>query len=302
MSNPTQTAISSWTKDVMMASTLRGKPASPRTIEAYDAALAKLFSFLDASGLPSELESLKPMHARKFLASSSITPSSLANYDRSLRAIFNRIEAIGSDDFGLPVGWKSPFAGIPRVRSERKPKKPLTKPQAVELLKAQPRRGFIAARNYAEIATMLMAGLRNKEILGLELSQMDLANRVFWLTTTKGGKPRAVFFSPKLCRILMAYLAKRGDRGKYLFPTRDGATQQRRGLCRMVKRAGVRIGRSDLHPHLLRHSYGNIAHANGAPIKFLKDMYGHSDIKTTMGYITFSPEEQADMAERFVSL
>jgi integrase len=247
------------------------------------------------------------LHLREFyvwVRASGASPNTLANFDRTLRAIFARIEREGREDFDLPDNWKSPLAVVEKHRSQKLPKQPLSGEEAKQLLRAARRKGFIAYRNFAELAFMLMSGARSIEVLNLRLVNIDLERRIADLRVTKGSKPRIVFLPTRLVRILANYLRRR-DRtvsvaSDLFFPTRDGRMQTRRALHRSVGRAGLRIAVSDLGPHRLRHSYVTLSHAKGAPLKFLQEQCGHSSVLVTQGYITLSEAQKSELADRYV--
>lgn len=291
--------VQSW-----LASVLDGK--SPRTREGYAYVVRRLFAFLGGRGHPTELAKLRPLHFREFFAAvraGGASPNTLANFDRTLRAILSRIEREGRDDFDLPAAWKNPLATVEKHRPRKVAKEPLSADKARELLRAMPRKGFRAYRNYAQVAMMLLSGARSIEVRGASVADLNLDQRFIALRVTKGGKPRVVFLGARLSRILAHYLHRRQRAVPadcpYLFPTRTGTAQSRRALHRVVRRAGQRIGLPNLGPHRLRHSYVTLSHAKGAPLKFLQEQCGHSSVLVTQGYISLSDEQRAELADRF---
>jgi site-specific recombinase XerC len=116
MSTATDSAfLQSW-----LASVLDGK--SPRTREGYTYVIRRLFGFLEVAGHPTALQQLRPMHFREFFAAvraQGASPNTLANFDRTLRAILNRIEREGRDDFDLPAAWKCPLDTVEKHRPRK---------------------------------------------------------------------------------------------------------------------------------------------------------------------------------------
>jgi integrase len=277
---------------------------SPRTGESYAYAARKLFTFLEAHSHPTDLELLRPFHLRAFFATlrtEGMAANSIAAVDRPLRAIFSRVDREGRDDFDLPASWKNPFAAVEKNRPQGIRKTPLGGDEVRRLLQTLPRRGFIAYRNFAQIAFMLMTGARSIEVRHLRLSDLSLEQGYVELRVTKGGKRRIVFVPGRLARVMGAYLRRRERliRSDLVFPTREGGLQSRRSLHRTVQRAGHRIGRTDLGPHRLRHSYVTLSHAKGAPLKFLQEQCGHSSVLVTQGYINLSDAQKSELAERY---
>jgi integrase/recombinase XerC len=282
---------------------------SPRTREGYAYVTRRLFAYLTAAHYPTELAELRPMHFRAFLASlrgDGLSANSAANFDRTLRAIFGRIDREGREDFDLGERWRNPLASVERQKPVAAPKTPLSEDEAHRLIATAPRRGFIAYRNLAEIAFMLMTGARSIEVRNLRIDNVSLDQRLVDLRVTKGGKPRYVHLPVRLARIMANYLRRRerkvGQACNLVFPTRSGDMQSRRALHRTVQRAGDRIGVSALGPHRLRHSYVTLSHAKGAPLRFLQEQCGHSSVLVTQGYITLSAVQKSALADRYCVL
>ena len=280
---------------------------SPRTREGYAYVLRRFFAFLREKSYPTELEQLRPLHFRAFFASvraHGASANTLANFDRTLRAIFRRLDREGREDFDLPAAWKNPLCSVEKLRPQKVQKIPLTDVQAKQLLRACPRTGFLAYRNYAQLAFMLMTGARSIEVRNLRVSEINFGQRLATLHVTKGGKPRAVYLPTRLERVLSTCLRRQravSGQADLLFPTRTGGFQSRRSLHRSVQRAGQRIGLDGLGPHRLRHSYVTLSHAKGAPLKFLQEQCGHSSVLVTQGYIALSHEQKSELADRFAS-
>lgn len=300
--SPDSASLVQWLNSV-----LDGKSA--RTREGYTYVARRLFSFLETQGYPTDLQALRPLHFRDFFAAvraEGVSPNTVANFDRTLRAILVRIEREGREDFDLPATWKSPLGAVEKNRPKKVRKEPLSTAQVRQLLRSMPRVGFIPYRNYAQLAFMLMTGARSIEVRNVRVSEVNLEQRLATLHVTKGGKPRVVYLPTRLVRILSNYQRRRekvvGSKSKVLFSTRTGGLQSRRSLHRSIQRAGQRIGLTDLGPHRLRHSYVTLSHANGAPLKFLQEQCGHSSIQITQGYIALSHEQKVELADRYTAV
>ncbi len=122
----------------------------------------------------------------------SESPNTVANFDRTLREIFARIEREGREDFDLPATWKSPLGAVEKNRPKRVRKESLSTEQVWQLLRAVPRAGFISYRNYTQVAFMLMTGVRSIEVRNLRVSDINLDQRIATLRVTKGNRPRSV--------------------------------------------------------------------------------------------------------------
>jgi site-specific recombinase XerC len=109
---------------------------SPRTREGYAHVVRRLFVYLEERSYPTELTQLRPMHLRGFFATcrkTGMSANSLANFDRTLRAIFARLDREGREDFDLPATWKNPLASVEKLRPQNVQKIPLSADQAKQL-------------------------------------------------------------------------------------------------------------------------------------------------------------------------
>lgn len=145
---------------------------------------------------------------------------------------------------------------------------------------------------------MLGAGLRVSELTQARRENY-VAGRLL-LTDTKGAKPRVVYLSKPLQRIVEKWM--NATTGAWLFGRMDGEKGTRRSVHRMVARAGELAGITGLHPHMLRRTYGSITHARGAPLKFVQQQFGHSSIITTMQYIDIDGIGAQEIADEYADI
>ena len=148
----------------------------------------------------------------------------------------------------------------------------------------------IAVRDRALLELMYATGLRVSEVAALKLEDLHFDS---WCLRCmgKGGKVRVVPFGGKAREELERYLtegrprfAKEGT-GREVFLTYRGKPFSRKGLWKTVKTCAMRAGISKaVHPHMLRHSFASHLLANGAPLRVIQEMLGHSDIATTQIY------------------
>lgn len=152
---------------------------------------------------------------------------------------------------------------------------------------------FERHRNHAILATLLHAGLRKQELLGLHLSDVDLAHQSIFVRRGKGVKDRFVPTGPSLAAILQAYLGERSRLQKscpqfFTSLNRDqGLTDQglKRLLHRVRQATGLRVT-----AHMLRHTFATLMLEGGSDIFAISKMMGHSDIKTTTIYLAATAE------------
>lgn len=147
---------------------------------------------------------------------------------------------------------------------------------------------FMAIRDQAMIYLMAYAGLREGELVALDLADIDLRERSgkVIIRLGKGQKKRMVPLAKEARRALRLWLDERGDPGtSALFIGCKGGL---RASARMVQRRVAEIGRQvDLvvSPHDLRHTMAKRALDEGAPLTVVSKLLGHARLETTARYV-----------------
>ena len=160
---------------------------------------------------------------------------------------------------------------------------------------AQPKiNTIIGLRDRAILELLFASGLRVSELVGLDRGHINLKRREF-MVRGKGQKDRLVFVSQSAADWLERYLAKRTDNAKPLFIRYSGTKKvdlsgnyQRltaRSIQRMIARYALLAGiTKHVSPHTMRHSFGTDLLMNGADLRTVQVMLGHSNISTTQIY------------------
>lgn len=150
--------------------------------------------------------------------------------------------------------------------------------------------------NSATIATIGFTGLRASELCNLRLQDVDLVNRKIFVYLGKGKKNRHVGICDSLFEHLSRYLEVRPKTNiEYFFVSKSNKTHEpvqvdRNCLLHKIKRLSKRVG-FDINLHGLRRTFATIAANAGKPINIISLALGHSDLKTTQGYLMTSQEE-----------
>lgn len=146
-------------------------------------------------------------------------------------------------------------------------------------------------RDKALLHTLISTGLRVSELAGLNRNTINLERREFSVVG-KGSKERIVFLSDEAVLWLRRYLAHRNDNFKPLFiryqgkiePLYNGEAMRLnvRSVQRIVEKYVKQLGLAvKATPHTLRHSFATDLLINGADIRSVQEMLGHSNIATT---------------------
>jgi integrase/recombinase XerD len=181
------------------------------------------------------------------------------------------------------------FWEIPR------PKKPLQLPKLLN--EEELRKLFNALTNKkhkAMLFTAYSAGLRVSEIVGLKINSIDSKRMQILIERAKGKKDRYVNLSPVLLDILRKYIATYQPKPReYLFESEQtGKAYPTRTVQQIFNNAKHKSGiKKDIGIHSLRHSFATHLLDKGTDIRYIKDLLGHFDIRTTERYLHVSKQK-----------
>lgn len=164
-----------------------------------------------------------------------------------------------------------------------------------------------ALRDHAMLQLFFSTGLRLSELCSLN-RDLDLSRDEFSIRG-KGEKVRVVFLSDDAKAAIREYLAKRKDMDEALFielsrnKAKDGSRRLTpRSIERIVRTIATKAGISKkVTPHVLRHSFATDLLSNGADIRSVQMMLGHSNIATTQIYTHITDKALRDIHKKFHS-
>lgn len=151
-------------------------------------------------------------------------------------------------------------------------------------------------RNKAILELMYSCGLRASELCNLFIHDVNLEEscvRIFG----KGSKERIIPIGDFASSAITNYLEKarpwlsKGKRNDYLFLNNHGEKMTRQALFKMIKKLAFEKNiKTDFSPHTLRHSFATHLLENGADLRSIQELLGHSSISTTQIYTAVSNE------------
>ena len=251
--------------------------SSPNTIAAYARDL-KRFA-VDVGETQST--AISTADVRRFAAhlhAQGLSPRSIARHLSSVRGLFAFL--VGRGDVGA-----NPASSVraPKVR-QRLPKT-LDVDQTATLFTSTAVTP-IEVRDRAIAELLYSSGLRLAELVGMDVSDLDLANG-FATVTGKGQKVRIVPVGRAARMAIEAWLATReplrGD--EPLFTSRQGTRLSARNVQLRLKRLGQATSGNDaLHPHMLRHSFASHLLESSGDLRAVQELLGHANIATTQIY------------------
>lgn len=265
--------------------------AAQNTIESYGRDLKHFSAFTQARRrIPENATHEIIRQYLKFLSEAGRSARTSARHLSTLRQFFQYlfIERIRSDDPSVAIDSPHQGSRIPKFLSEKE--------VDIILSKARLRPGIEGLRLIALLEILYATGLRVTELVGMPLSAIS-RDRLMLIIRGKGEKERIVPLSEPARDALEDYLIVRDDffpkqgttplMRNWLFPSRskDGHLTRIR-LSQLLKELAFEAGlkKTQVSPHILRHSFASHLLANGADLRSLQQMLGHTDIATTQIY------------------
>jgi integrase len=228
----------------------------------------------------------------------SLTPIAVNTCWRGLRRFFVHVEATGAGT--------NPFRGIKPPKFQPPVPKAKSGDECRKILAAAyhypwpaPDIPYKRVLAQAVIGVMLLAGLRRSEVVNLRNGDVDLVTGTINIERGKGiagGRRRTAYISPELKDHLTAYLRKRESYGErfesaafFVSPkTTQGLSLE--GLRKIVAKV-ARASGVPFTAHALRHSFITHLLRSDVPLHIVKDLAGHKDVATTLGYLRVFDED-----------
>ncbi|HEX5655498.1 MAG TPA: tyrosine-type recombinase/integrase [Chitinophagaceae bacterium] len=254
------------------------KAYSPSTIRTYLNEMLQLLVLL--KDIPAD--DLNPAQLRRYLV---YCLEKLGLQENTLHSRINALKFY----YEQVLGREKFFWEIPR------PKKHLILPKV--LGEDELARLFNSLKNLKHKAMLFTAysgGLRVSEIAGLKLEHIDSGRMQIFVESAKGKKDRYVPLSPVLLDILRAYVKNYKPRpAEWLFESElTGRAYPARTIQRIFQLAKEKSGlKKDVGIHSLRHSFATHLLEKGVDIRYIKDLLGHFNIKTTERYLHVKKEQ-----------
>jgi len=180
-----------------------------------------------------------------------------------------------------------------QVRSPKLPKRLpsfLPKDESKELLDLPREHSEVGLRDGAVLELLYATGLRVAECCGLDRDDVDERQGTVRVMG-KGGKERVVPVGDEALHAVGSWLAVRGKERGALFTNARGGRLTTRSVQRIVKQRARAAGIDRrVTPHTLRHSFATHMLGEGADLRLIQELLGHSRLSTTQRYTHVSPE------------
>lgn len=268
---------------------------SKNTEISYERDLRKLEQFLMREGIQ-DVEQVTTTILNSYIMymeKEQFAPSSISRSIASIRAFFQYL--------CQKSGWKeNPAETLKAPKIEKKMPGILTV-EEVDLLLQQPKANTAKGiRDRAMLELLYATGIRVSELISLTLKDINL--KLGYITCSSGEKERVIPFGSAAKRSVEHYMEGAraellgSQESEMLFLNCSGKSMSRQGFWKVLKSYAEAAGiQQDITPHTLRHSFAAHLVQNGADLKSVQEMMGHSDISTTQIYMNMNMNKIRDV-------
>lgn len=271
------------------------KQTSKNTEISYERDLNKMEAYLAGKGVadPAEATATDLNGYLSYLRENQFAASTISRSVASMRSFYQFL-------FKMHRIENDPSENLKPPKVEKKTPEILTV-EEVDLLLRQPRvETAKGLRDKAMMELLYATGMRVSELTHLKIQDINL--KLGYVDCSNGEKERVIPFGNTCRDALERYL--RDGRNEFLgesdsnilFPNCSGKVMSRQGFWKVLKRYASAAGiTADITPHTLRHSFAAHMLQNGADIRSLQEMLGHSDISSTQMYLNLNVNRMRDV-------
>lgn len=260
------------------------KKSSANTIASYHRDLNKLYNYLNSIEV-TDINKITSTNLNSYVLQIEKQGMSTATVSRniaSIKAFF--VFLLRKGDIS-----EDPSEVLKPPKIEKKAPVILTT-EEVNLLLEQPSGNAPKdIRDKAMLELLYATGIRVSELINLKLSDVNLS--LDYIQCRDGNKDRVIPFTKETKAALEDYIntarvALCTENQEYLFTNCQGSPMTRQGFWKIIKFYSGKAGiKKDITPHTIRHSFAMHLVNNGADLRAVQEMLGHSDISTTQVYV-----------------
>lgn len=218
----------------------------------------------------------------EYMVKEDFKPTTISRNIASIKALFHYLAYEGIIDEDISGGLKAP-------KIEKKAPEIMTMNEVNTLLEQPSGDTPKEIRDKAMLELLYATGIRVSELITLKTSDLNL--QMNYIVCNHGAKERIIPFGLKARNSLINYIEHSrealvmNNNSDELFVNCSGVPMSRQGFWKLIKYYSRKAGiTADITPHTLRHSFAAHLVENGADLKSVQEMLGHSDISTTQIY------------------
>ncbi len=259
------------------------KKASNNTLLSYRRDINNYIDFLESK--KQRIETTNGTTVLDYLMELQKSGKSASTVSRSLASIRSMYRFLQNEGT-ISV---DPTAQLHSLKSEKKLPEVLTNEEIERLLSQPDTDELKGCRDKAMLELLYATGMRVSEMIDLKLSDVDMD--IGYINCNHGAKLRVIpiySIAKKAVKDYIegarAYMVK-GSGENTLFVNCSGSKMTRQGFWKIIKQYAISANISKaITPHTLRHSFATHLLENGADLKSIQEMLGHTDISSTQVY------------------
>lgn len=260
---------------------LNGEKKSQNTIKEYRSIVKQFLEFIKKEPLDIDQDDIEKF--REYMA---------VEKKYSKQTIYISMKALQSFFKFLK---KEEFYRLPAPKRSRKLPVYLNEKEMSEILKVAKNN----MRDYTLILTLAYTGLRVGELSSLKIEDIDFFENFIHVRSGKGDKDRLVAVDENVIRAIKEYLQSEKRNDGYLFISQKGTRITTTHIERLVKYYAIKAGiKKKVTPHTIRHTFATTLLRNGADIRFIQQILGHSSIATTQIYTHVDEDALKEVYEK----
>ncbi|MCI8956382.1 MAG: site-specific tyrosine recombinase XerD [Eubacterium sp.] len=264
------------------------KNTSSNTEISYKRDLNKLYDYLNSKNSKVDITSISKESLEEYISylnQIGRAPTTISRGIASMKAFFGYFCEKNVIETNPAQTLKSP-------KIVKKTPETLTVKEIDALLKQPGRNTPKELRDKSMLELLYATGMRVTELITLKTDDVNI--KLEYIVCHDRKKDRVIPFGSEAKKALVAYLKDgrehllgKNQTSNVLYPNCSGGEMSRQGFWKLIKSYGKKAGiKSELTPHMLRHSFATHLVENGADLKAVQEMLGHSDISTTQIYMT----------------
>ena len=259
------------------------KKTSQNTEVSYQRDLNKMAAYLEMKGImkAEDVREFDLMGYMDYMEKENFASSTISRSVASMRAFFQHM-------FALRKMEENPTDNLKSPKVEKKLPEILSIQEVDDLLKQPDLTTPKGIRDKAMLELLYATGMRVSELIHLETTDVNLQ---LGYVVCQENKERIIPIGNVSKEALNLYLEEgrkvfvKDDSEHALFTNCSGKAMSRQGFWKVLKQYAKRAGiQTDITPHTLRHSFAAHLVENGADLRSVQEMLGHSDVSTTQIY------------------
>lgn len=262
---------------------------SKKTVEAYQEDLKTYYHFLDEKKISyQKITNDEIRRFLKYLNSKKYSKNTISRLLSTLRHYYNYL-------ITQKIVFKNPFKVIRNPKKDKRMPNFLQYDELEKIINSIELTDEFNIRNRLIIELLYATGLRVSELSNLKIADFNFKTKEIRVIG-KGSKERIVFFGEYANEVLLLYLKEARPKlskqpNEYLLLNKNGTKLSTRGIELVIEKVIKELSiKQHISPHTLRHTFATDLLNNGADLKSVQELLGHSSLSTTQIYTHLTNE------------